>query len=80
MTQGAIISCRLTEVISAPQVVVYLIYRLREKSEPGLGELIDVLQEEGVIDGRREKAQKYLFPGYRFIERGRRIAGDEDGG
>lgn len=64
--------------VSAPLVVVYLMRRLREKSEPGLDEMIDVLQKEGLIGGRREKAQKYLFPRYRVIERGEKYAGDEE--
>ncbi len=36
--------------VTAPFIAVYLIYRLRERSEPGVGEVLEVLEKEKLID------------------------------
>ena len=37
--------------VSAPLVVAYLIYRASEQSEPGPAEVLEVMEEEGLLDG-----------------------------
>ena len=63
--------------VSAPLAVVYLIYRLREKSDPSLAEVVDALHREGLIDDSNEIPPKHLFNRYKVIERGKRTSGEE---
>ena len=37
--------------VSVPLMVAYLIYRSSERSEPGLEDVLEVMEEEGLLDG-----------------------------
>ncbi len=62
--------------VAAPFIAVYLIYRLCERSEPGAGELLQVLEREKLIDLSASDFKR--LPGGAWLQLEEGDQGDQD--
>ena len=59
--------------VVAPLVVVYLVFRLHARSEPGAGDLLDMMRREKLLPTQGDQRQRLPGTGYRLLDERRAV-------
>jgi len=67
-TSSAMRILALTAGVVTPLIVVYLVYRLQARSEPGAEDLLDVLKSENLLPPTRDSRRQLPWSECRLLD------------